>query len=153
VIKGTRMSAQTIIDNYDSCMDPPEIVEAFEVDLRLVEAIVAFAVNYRIEARSRLLASPEFAARLDAAPAPPPVDWIGCALVEWMAGPFHDTWVLRGTPTPADMLMGHHDEEWPLEDVVGHYGWDEALIGALIAFGEAQRVGFGGQNGDARDHP
>lgn len=65
-------------------------------------------------------------------------------MVEWMNGPAHDTWVLRGTTTPADMLLGHHDDGWRLEDIVEHYGWDEALIAALIAFGEAQRAGAGG---------
>ncbi len=53
-----------------------------------------------------------------------------------MAGPAHGTWVLRGTPTPADLLMGHHDHGWRLEDIAEHYGWDAGLIGALIAFGE-----------------
>ena len=143
VIRGTRMPAQTIVDNYDACMDPPEIVEAFEVDLRLVEAIVAFAEGYRAEAQGRVLASPAFAALLDGAPAPPPVDWSGCAVVEWVAGPAHGTWVLRGTPTPADMLMAHHDHGWRLEDIAEHYGWDAGLIGALIAFGEAYRAGAG----------
>jgi uncharacterized protein (DUF433 family) len=152
VIEGTRMPAQVVIDNYDSCMDPPEIADAYEVDLRLVEAIVDFAEDYRAEARARLLASPGFAALLDAAPAPlPPVDWSDCPGVEWMAGSMHDTWVLRGTPTPADMLMRHHDDGWRLEDIVEQYGWAEASIAALIAFGEAQRAGIGNAaKGDAR---
>ena len=140
VIKGTRMPAQTIADNYDACMEADEIAEQFDIDLRVVEAIVTFAEEYRAEARRKLLAGPEFAALLDGAPAQPPVDWSGCGLVEWMAGPFHDTWVLRGTPTPADLLMKHHDDGWRLEDIAEHYGWDEALIAALIAFGEAQRA-------------
>ena len=122
VIKGTRMPAQTIVDNYDACMDPPEIADAYEVDLRIVEAIVAFAETYRVEALAKVLASPEFAALLDGAPTPPPVDWRACAVVEWMAGPFHDAWILRGTPTPADLLMGHHDDGWRLENIAGHYG-------------------------------
>ena len=142
VLKGTRMPAQVIIDNYDSCMDPPEIADAYEVDVRLVEAIVAFAEEYRADA-SQLLASPEFAALLDATPPPSPVDWRGCEVVEWMAGPPHDTWVLRGTPTPADLLMRHHDDGMPMEDIAEHYGRDEALIEALIAFGEAYRAHVG----------
>jgi uncharacterized protein (DUF433 family) len=143
VIKGTRMPAQTVIDNYDACLDPPEIAEAYGVDVRLVDAIVAFAVEYRAEARAKILVSPEFAALLDGAPVPPPVDWGGCGLVEWMAGPMHDTWVLRGTPTPADVLMGHHDDGMPVEDIAEHYGWDEAVVAALIAFGMAYRAGLG----------
>ena len=134
------MPAQTIADNYDACMEADEIAEQFDIDLRVVEAIVAFAEEYRAEARARLLASPEFAGLLDGTPQPPPVDWGGCGLVEWMAGPFHDTWVLRGTPTPADLLMRHHDDGWRLEEIAEHYGRDEALIAALIAFGEAQRA-------------
>ena len=106
------MPAQAIIDNCDSGLDPPEIAEAFEQDPRLVEAIVAFAEVYRAEARGRFLASPEFAALLDGMPAPPPVAWSGCAVVEWMAGPAHGTWVLRGTPTLAYLLIGHHDHGW-----------------------------------------
>ena len=124
-------------------MDAPEIAAAWDLDRAAVEAIVDHAGEYRAEAQARVLASAEFTALLDAAPAAPPVDWSGCAVVEWMDGPFHDTWVLRGTPTPADMLMKHHDDGWPLEDIAEHYGWDEALIAALIAFGEAQRAGTG----------
>ena len=30
VLKGTRMPAQAIIDNYDSGLDPPEIADAYE---------------------------------------------------------------------------------------------------------------------------
>ncbi len=81
---------------------------------------------------------------LDGVPSPPPVDRDGGGAVEWMAGPAHGTWVLRGTPTPADLLMRHHDDGWRLEDIAEHYGWDEGLIGALIAFGEAHRAGVGG---------
>ena len=132
VLKGTRMPAQIIVDNYKSCMDP-----------QTVEVIVAFAADYRAEARNRILASPEFAALLDGASAPPPVDWRECGVVAWMAGPAHNTWVLRGTPTPADMPMRHHDDGWRLEDIAEHYGWDEALIAALGAFGEAYRAGVG----------
>ena len=62
-----------------------------------------------------------------------------------MTGPAHDTWVLRGTPTPADLLMRHHDDGMPVEDIAERYGWDEALIAALITFGEAYRDGVGGQ--------
>ena len=145
VIRGTRMPAQAIIDNYDSCMDPSEIAQAFEVDGWLVDAIVAFAEEYRAEALATVVASPEFAALLDAVPAPRPVDWGGCPSVEWMTGPAHDTWVLRGTPTPADLLMRHHDDGMPVEDIAERYGWDEALIAALITFGEAYRDGVGGQ--------
>ena len=88
------------------------IAAAFEQDPRLAEAIVAFAEEYRVEARGRILGSPELAALLDGAPPPPPVDWSGCGVVEWMAGPAHDTWVLRGTPTLAYLLIGHHDHGW-----------------------------------------
>jgi hypothetical protein len=105
------MPAQAIIDNHGAGLEPPEIAEASEEDPRLVEAIVAFAEEYRAEPRRKLLAGPEFAALLDGAP-PPPADWGGCALVEWMAGPLHDTWVLRGTPTLAYLLIGHHDHGW-----------------------------------------
>jgi uncharacterized protein (DUF433 family) len=143
VIEGTRMPAQTVIDNYASCMDTLEIAAAWDLDRAAVEAIVAFAEGYRAEARDRILASPEFAALLDCAPAPPPVDWSGCAVVEWMGGPMHDTWVLRGTPTPAWLLMQHCDDGMPVEDIAGHYGWDVALIETLIAYGEAYRAGVG----------
>ena len=131
------MPAQAIIDNKDSCMDPTEIAEAFEVDVWLVKAIVAFAEEYRAEAQARVVSSPEFAALLDAVPAPRPL--IGADARRWSGwtGPFHDTWVLRGTPTPADMLMAHFDDGMPLEDIAEHYGWDEALIAALIDYGEA----------------
>lgn len=143
IIEGTRMPAQTIIDNHDACIDPPEIAAAWDLDRAAVEAIVAFALDYRAGALGRILAGPEFAALLDGAPAPPPIDWRGCEVLEWMDGPFHETWVLRGTPTPADLLMRHHDDGWPMEDIAEHYGWDEALIAALIAFGEAHRAGTG----------
>ena len=59
VIKGTRMPAQTIVDNYDACMDAREIADAFAVHSRTVEAIIAFAEDYRAGAQTRLLASPE----------------------------------------------------------------------------------------------
>ena len=60
-----------------------------------------------------------------------------------MAGPSHDTWVLRGTPTPADLLMRNHDDGWPMEDIAEQYGCDHALVAALIAYGEAYRAGVG----------
>jgi len=117
VLKDTRVPAQVIVDNYDACMDPPEIADAFEADPRLVEAIIAFAEQYRAGAQAKLRASPEFAALLDATPPPSPVDWSGCPVVEWMAGSMHDTWVLRGTPTPADLLMRQDDDGMPVEDI------------------------------------
>jgi hypothetical protein len=46
-----------------------------------------------------------------------------------MAGRAHDTWVLRGAPTPADMLMAHHDCGMPVGDIAEHYGWDKARRG------------------------
>lgn len=140
VIRGTRMPAQTISDNYDACMDPPEIAAAWDLDRAVVEAIVGHAEQCRVGARACILASPEFAALLEGAPAPPPVDWSGCEVVEWMAGPAHDTLVLRGTPTPAWLLMKHHDDGWRLEEIVEHYRWDRALVEALIAFKEAYRA-------------
>ena len=81
VIRGTRMPAQAIIDNYDSCMDPSEIAQAFEVGGWLVDAIVAFAEEYRAEALATVVASPEFAALLDAVPAPRPL--IGAVARRW----------------------------------------------------------------------
>lgn len=48
-------------------------------------------------------------------------------LVEWTAGPSQDTWVLRGTPTPADLLMKHHDQGMPVEDIAEHYGAGRSL--------------------------
>jgi uncharacterized protein (DUF433 family) len=92
VLKGTRKPAQVIAENHDCGLEAPEIADAYEVDLRLVKAIVAFAEDYRGEARARIAASPGFAALLDAAAPPPPVDWRGCEVVEWMAGSMHDNW-------------------------------------------------------------
>ncbi len=76
------MPAQAIIDNHGAGLEPPEIAEASEEDPRLVEAIVAFAEEYRAEPRRKLLAGPEFAALLDGAP-PPPADWAGA---RWWSG-------------------------------------------------------------------
>ena len=39
--------------------------------------------------------------------------------------------------------MAHHDHGIPMDDIAEQYRWDEALIGALIAFGEAHRAGVG----------
>lgn len=108
-----------------------------------MDAIVAFAGEYRVEALERNLAGQEFAALLDAAPPPPPIDWTCCAVVEWMAGPLHDTRVLVGTSKPADMAMKRHDDGWRSQDIAGHYGWDGALVAALIAFGGEERAGTG----------
>ena len=37
--------------------------------------------------------------------------------------------------------MKHCDDGTPVEDIAEHYGRNEPLIAALIAFGEAQRGG------------
>ena len=41
--------------------------------------------------------------------------------------------------------MRHHDDGMPVEDIAERCGWDEALIAALITFGEAYRDGVGGK--------
>jgi uncharacterized protein (DUF433 family) len=47
LLKGTRMPAQTIIDNIDAGMTPSEVAETWQLDLATVLAIHAFAETYR----------------------------------------------------------------------------------------------------------
>nr|WP_294517369.1 DUF433 domain-containing protein [uncultured Rhodopila sp.] len=50
LLKGTRMPAQTIIDNIDAGMTPSEVAETWQLDLATVIAIHAFAETYRARA-------------------------------------------------------------------------------------------------------
>ena len=39
--------------------------------------------------------------------------------------------------------MGHHDHGMLVANIAEQYGLDEALVGALVAYGEAHRGGAG----------
>jgi hypothetical protein len=43
------------------------------------------------------------------------------------------------------LLMKHREDGWRLGEIAERHRLDEAAIGALIAFGEAQSTGDGGQ--------
>jgi uncharacterized protein (DUF433 family) len=47
LLKGTRMPAQTIVDNIDAGMTPAEVAETWQLDLATVLAIDDFAETYR----------------------------------------------------------------------------------------------------------
>lgn len=47
LLKGTRMPAQTIIDNIDVGMTPAEVAETWRLDLNTVLAIQAFGEIHR----------------------------------------------------------------------------------------------------------
>ena len=47
VLKGTRMPAQGIVDNYDDGMTPAEIAEAFELPMPVVTGILEWVWKHR----------------------------------------------------------------------------------------------------------
>jgi len=48
VLRGTRMPADAIVDNFDYGVSVAEIAEQFELPLDRVEAIVAYAQAHRV---------------------------------------------------------------------------------------------------------
>jgi uncharacterized protein (DUF433 family) len=50
LLKGTRMPAQTIVDNIDAGMTPAEVAETWQLDLATVLAIQDFAEIHRARA-------------------------------------------------------------------------------------------------------
>jgi len=48
VLRGTRLPASAIVDNFDYGLSVPEIAEQFEVPLDRVEAILAYAKSHRV---------------------------------------------------------------------------------------------------------
>lgn len=48
VLRGTRMPAKAIVDNFDYGVSASEIAEQFEVPLDKVEAILAYAKSHRL---------------------------------------------------------------------------------------------------------
>ncbi|MFZ0801404.1 MAG: DUF433 domain-containing protein [Terriglobales bacterium] len=48
VLRGTRMPANAIVDNFDYGMSPSEIAEQFELPPDPVEAILAYAQSHRV---------------------------------------------------------------------------------------------------------
>lgn len=48
VLRGTRMPANAIVDNFDYGVSVAEIAEQFEIPAERVEAIVAYAQSHRI---------------------------------------------------------------------------------------------------------
>ena len=48
VLRGTRMPARAIIDNFDYGLSPAEIAEQFELSPDCVEAILLFAKSHRV---------------------------------------------------------------------------------------------------------
>jgi uncharacterized protein (DUF433 family) len=48
VLRGTRMPADTIVDNFDYGMSPSEIAEQFELPPDRIEAILAYAQSHRV---------------------------------------------------------------------------------------------------------
>lgn len=51
VLRGTRMPADAIVDNFDYGVGAAEIAEQFEVPLDRIEAILAYAKSHRIAHR------------------------------------------------------------------------------------------------------
>jgi uncharacterized protein (DUF433 family) len=47
VLRGTRMPANAIVDNFDYGVSVPEIAEQFEVPVNHIEAILAYARHQR----------------------------------------------------------------------------------------------------------
>ncbi len=48
VLRGTRMPANAIIDNFDHGVSVAEIAEHFEIPLELVQAVVTYAQSHRV---------------------------------------------------------------------------------------------------------
>lgn len=48
VLRGTRMPANAIVDNFDYGMSVSEIAEQFELPLDRVQAILAYAQSHRV---------------------------------------------------------------------------------------------------------
>jgi len=48
VLRGTRMPAQAIVDNFDYGMSVAEISEQFEVPQDCIQAILAYATSHRV---------------------------------------------------------------------------------------------------------
>jgi len=51
VLRGTRMPAKAIVDNYDYGMSVAEISEQFEIPPDCVQAIVTYAKSHRVANR------------------------------------------------------------------------------------------------------
>ena len=49
-VDGTRMLADSVIENYDDGMSPEEIAESYHVDLHPVRQIIGFAIATRLKA-------------------------------------------------------------------------------------------------------
>lgn len=47
VLKGTRMPADDIVENWEAGLDEPEIAANFQLPVEQVKAILAYAANYR----------------------------------------------------------------------------------------------------------
>jgi uncharacterized protein (DUF433 family) len=48
VLRGTRMPADAIVDNFDYGVSAAEIAEQFEVPTDVIEAILAYAKSHRV---------------------------------------------------------------------------------------------------------
>jgi uncharacterized protein (DUF433 family) len=48
VLRGTRMPAQAIVDNFSYGLSVDEISEQFDVPLDCIQAILAYAKSYRV---------------------------------------------------------------------------------------------------------
>ena len=48
VLRGTRMPVGAIVDNFDYGVSVEEIAEQFEISVREIEAIVAYAQSHRL---------------------------------------------------------------------------------------------------------
>lgn len=48
VLRGTRMPAAVIVDNFDYGLSAGEISEQFEIPVEQVEAILSYAKNHRV---------------------------------------------------------------------------------------------------------
>ena len=53
VLRGTRMPADAIVDNFDFGLSPAEIAEQFEVPLETITEILTYAKSHRVAHRLR----------------------------------------------------------------------------------------------------
>ena len=52
IVKGTRMQADGILENYEDGLSPEEISYQFDLELDVVRQVLAFASSHKIELAS-----------------------------------------------------------------------------------------------------
>ena len=118
-VDGTRMMADSVLENYDYGVSEEEIAETYQLDLEPVKQIIAFA-NAK---RSQDL-----------------IDWHGCGAVQFDPEKLSGSATVGNSRLDANTIILNYEDGMSIDELHEHFHADKQAIRAIILFFETQKL-------------